>query len=149
MMGKMRRKRFLSIVVFSLAVILLMPQESMGQKRVKQGPPPWAPAHGYRAKTRHLYFPEQNFYFDVQRNVYIFPDGGRWVVSASMPVFLTGIDLRAARKVELEINTDSPQAFNNDHITKYKGDSPGNGKGKGKVPPGQQKKQSHAKGNRK
>lgn len=149
MMGKMRRKRFLSIVVFSLAVILLMPQESMGQKRVKQGPPPWAPAHGYRAKTRHLYFPEQNFYFDVQRNVYIFPDGGRWVVSASMPGFLTGIDLRAARKVELEINTDSPQAFNNDHIAKYKGDSPGNGKGKGKVPPGQQKKQSHGKGNRK
>lgn len=31
----------------------------------KKGPPPWAPAHGNRAKYKYLYFPECPAYYDT------------------------------------------------------------------------------------
>ena len=49
-----------------------------------QGPPPWAPANGYRAKVRHVYFPTQNMYYDLQDRVYIYANGGNWSISASI-----------------------------------------------------------------
>lgn len=84
------------------------------------GPPSWAPAHGYRAKTRHIYFPNHNFYFDLQRNVYIYMSGRTWRVSTSLPSILVGIDLRRSPKVELELTTDRPQAYNARHKKSYR-----------------------------
>ena len=40
--------------VLILVFMLVMPADVFSQ-----GPPPWAPAHGYRAKTRHIYFPDK------------------------------------------------------------------------------------------
>lgn len=86
----------------------------------KQGPPSWAPAHGFRAKTRHIYFPEHNVYYDNQKGVYISVDGGKWSVSARLPLPLSGIDLQASTKVELGFTGDDPQQFNDRHLKKYK-----------------------------
>ena len=107
-------------IAIILILALLTPIESFGQgKGTTNGPPSWAPAHGYRAKTSHIYFPEQNFYFDLQTNEYIYLQGDAWQVSVKLPSLYAAIDLEKAVKVELELNTDSPQKFNHDHITKY------------------------------
>lgn len=90
------------------------------EKEKSKGPPAWAPAHGYRANTRHIFFPDQNLYFDLQRNVYIYLSAGNWQVSVKLPSLYAGIDLKGATKVELELDTDTPQKYNSEHILKFK-----------------------------
>lgn len=127
-----------------LAILLTLffasPTESYGQKKEKtNGPPPWAPAHGYRAQTRHIYFPDQNFYYDIQKSVYIYMSADRWQISVNLPALYAGVDLKIATKVELELDLDSPQKYNADHIVKYKGKAKGNmSKGRNN-PPGKKK----------
>ena len=118
--------------VVLLIVTFALPLDTLGQGKGKpKGPPPWAPAHGYRTKTRHVYFPDNNFYFDVQKSVYIYFSGDKWQVGVKLPSLYAGIDLKGAVKVELELDTDSPQKHNVDHKVKYKVKTKG-GKGKGK-----------------
>lgn len=107
---------FVVLIVLTLAPSLVL----SGQRNENGGPPPWAPAHGYRAKTRHIYFPDYNFYFDVQRNVYIYLEGSNWQVNANIPIMYAGLNLKVAAKVELDLNTDTPQKYNVDHIARYK-----------------------------
>ena len=42
------------------------------------GPPPWAPAHGYRAKQRYRYYPAYNIYQDPVSGVFFTFQGGAW-----------------------------------------------------------------------
>lgn len=93
-------------------------EKSNGRKEV--GPPPWAPAHGYRAKTRYTYFSEQSFYYDNSKGVYIYLRGKNWEVSAKIPHTFKNVNLSAAVKVELDYDADDPQKYNNDHKNKYK-----------------------------
>ncbi len=128
----MKSKTTLIGLVVFLIVTFTLPLDTLGQGKGKpKGPPPWAPAHGYRAKTKQVYFPEHNFYFDVQKNVYIYFSGDKWQVSAKLPSLYAGFDLKVAVKVELELDTDSPQKYNAEHKVKYKEKAKGN-KGKGK-----------------
>lgn len=48
-----------------------------GQAKPK-GPPPWAPAHGYRAKQRYRYYPSHNIYMDPASGAYFSFKGGIW-----------------------------------------------------------------------
>ncbi|WP_276131712.1 hypothetical protein [Polluticoccus soli] len=64
--------------------------------RVKGGPPPWAPAHGYRAK-QHVYFPDYRFFYDPYRGGYSYWQNNGWVFSPTVPGFLGGVDLGKAR----------------------------------------------------
>jgi hypothetical protein len=97
-----------------------------------QGPPPWAPAHGYRAKHRYHYYPSSSIYFDVGRGLYFYYEGGDWRVSASLPV---AIHIDINEYVTLEMDTDRPYEFHSDVTKRY--------------PPGQLKKMGKAKGKRK
>lgn len=92
-----------------------------GNSSVKEkgGPPPWAPAHGYRAKTRYVYFQDHGVYYDHDRGVYISLSGGNWQISAKLPSLLSGIDLTAAVKVDLDFSGDDPHKHHNDHKKKY------------------------------
>jgi hypothetical protein len=107
---------FLLLGILSVAV----PMETLGQGKDKKGPPPWAPAHGYRAKTRHVYFPQYNFYFDLQRGVYIYLSGSTWQVAAKLPASFAEVDLKGAVQVELDLDTDTPQKYNSEHKVKFK-----------------------------
>ena len=89
----------------------------------KGGPPPWAPAHGYRAKHRYRYYPSVYVYFDLERRVYFHLEGGKWCVSARLP---SGIHIEFAKYVSIELETDRPYEFFSEHRKKY--------------PPGQAKK---------
>ncbi len=132
----MKTKNIIRGLVVLLTLNLTLWDDAFGQ------PPPWAPAHGYRAKVRYIYFPDYNFYFDLQRGVYIYMSGDIWQIGIALPVMYTRIDLGGAAKVQLELNTDSPQQYNADHIIKYKVQNkgqpdkiklrPGHGNGHGK-----------------
>lgn len=130
--------------IFFLSLFLMfffLPEaELLAQGRPGGGPPPWAPAHGYRAKTRYVYFPDHNFYFDIQRGMYIYLIGGAWTVAATLPSLYARINLKTSRQVELDFYNDNPQRHNKDHIIKHKGKGPGgpppgrgggNGRGRG------------------
>lgn len=87
------------------------------------GPPPWAPAHGYRAKYRYRYYPDAAVYLDVGRGLYFYLQNGRWTVAASLP---RGITMDLGRYVVLEMDVDKPYLYHQDVVRKY--------------PPGQAKK---------
>lgn len=82
----------------------------------QKGPPPWAPAHGYRAKQKYLFFPDCPAYYDTDRGVYFYLEGDNWVVSVSLPDRLS---LKAGTQVVLEIETDKPYLYYEDHKRKY------------------------------
>ena len=83
------------------------------------GPPPWAPAHGYMAKTRYVYFQDHNCYYDNDRGVYIYLKTGSWEVSAKIPDLLKNVDLSVAIKIDLNLDADNPQKYNAEHRKKY------------------------------
>jgi len=91
--------------------------------QVKKAPPPWAPAHGYRAKYNYKYYPSNSIYYDTGRRIYFYYRNGSWSASVSLPV---GITLRVDDFVTLEMDTDTPYTHHREIRKKY--------------PPGQQKK---------
>jgi hypothetical protein len=102
-------------------VSLVLSTEIIAQsKNNGHGPLPWAPAHGFRAKTRHVYFPEYNFYFDIEKKVYIHFQAGKWTVTAELPARLGNINLRNASKFELDIDIDNPQIYNSEHQMRFR-----------------------------
>ena len=79
----MKTKLFTIALSVFFALSLSMPTEvSARNHRV----PFWAPAHGYRAQTRQVYFPKYNMYYDIQRGTYISVDNGRWSASLNLPI---------------------------------------------------------------
>ncbi len=92
------------------------------------GPPPFAPAHGYRAKFNYYYYPDAYVYFDLSRRVYFYLEGDNWRMSASLPDY---ISVRLRGYVSIELNTDTPYIYFHEHREKY--------------PPGKWKKRNHKK----
>jgi hypothetical protein len=85
-------------------------------KKVKKGgPPPHAPAHGYRAKHKYQYYPSCRVYFDPSRDIYFYLDGPNWRFSVSLPhtIQLVG------DYVSIEMNTDKPYIYYDEHKRKY------------------------------
>ena len=87
-------------------------------KEKAKGPPPWAPAHGY--KKRHIYFPDQKVYYDNTKGVYIHMVNGKWEVSVEIPLSLKNVDLKLAAKIELDMDdSDTPQLKFEEHLKLY------------------------------
>ena len=83
------------------------------------GPPPWAPAHGYRAK-QHVYFPDYYTYFDPRRNGYVYWGNNDWIFTPKLPSFLSGVDLGGARMQLLPLPlTSLPQLNFNDNARSF------------------------------
>ena len=110
-------KRKLVAIILTL---VLLPSVWGQPKNNGSGPPPWAPAHGYRAQTQHVYFPSLNIYFDVHRNVYYFLSGNKWIASPRVPIGIPLSLLRLAPKVQLRDVTPAPYLFNNQHRVDFK-----------------------------
>lgn len=70
-----------------------------------KGPPPWAPAHGYRAKYNYRYYPSSRVYYDTGRNIYFYYNNGDWRVSVSLP---NEIRIDFDDFVALEMDVDKP-----------------------------------------
>lgn len=91
-------------------------QKPMVVEKRKGGPPPHAPAHGYRAKYAYLYYPSTCVYFDVHRKCYFYLEGNSWKVSLSLPKHLL---VRLGDHVTIEMDTDKPYTNFKEHKRKY------------------------------
>jgi hypothetical protein len=53
-------------------------------------PPPWAPAHGYRAKQapeyQYVYYPAQQVYYAPASGTWFWMNGGNWQAGVNLPV---------------------------------------------------------------
>lgn len=94
----------------------------------KKGPPAHAPAHGYRAKHQYRYYPSCSVYYDTGRRIYFYLEGDNWEVGASLP---SGLQMRLGDYVSMELDTDRPYIYHEEHVKKY--------------PPGQLKKKKKLK----
>lgn len=91
-------------------------------------PPPWAPAHGYRAKHQYLYYPSRRIYYEPARSLWFWLDAGNWRVGASLPDRLSRY---ATRGVSIELDTDRPyerQSWVDEHYGHHAHGDPGQGK---------------------
>ena len=104
---------FIGILV--LVFMLVIPTDAFSQ-----GPPPWAKGHLYKAKTRYVYFPDQNMYYDIQRKSYIYASNNNWEVRTQVPSVYVGINLGKSTQVELDFYGDAPQRKKKKKRTVYK-----------------------------
>ncbi len=98
----------------------------------KEGPPPWAPAHGYRGKHQYHYYPSAQVYFDIGRRIYFYYQSGRWEASAQLPA---AIKARLGGSVGLEMDTDRPYEFHKEVLRRHPPGRPNDkvkSKGKGR-----------------
>lgn len=76
------RNRYSALLVF-VAAGIAAPLPALAD------PPPWAPAHGYRAKQersyRYVYYPAQQVYFSPEQNIWFWMSGGNWQFGVHLP----------------------------------------------------------------
>lgn len=82
----------------------------------KGGPPPHAPAYGYRAKHQYRYYPCCSAYYDAGRGVWFYIKTGDWTIGASIP---TDIRAQLGYYVNISMDTDTPYEFNDEHRKQY------------------------------
>jgi hypothetical protein len=82
----------------------------------KGGPPPHAPAYGYRAKYNYRYYPASSVYYDMDRGLYFYLEGPDWQISASLP---HAIQVGLGDHVVLEMEADKPYIHYDEHKHKY------------------------------
>jgi hypothetical protein len=87
------------------------------------GPPPHAPAHGYRRNHQYYYFPRQEVYFAVRSGTYFWFEGKYWKAGVSLPGHVR-VDLDDA--VTITLGTERPYERHKETKKKY--------------PPGQRKR---------
>lgn len=88
----------------------------VGHKHREGGPPPHAPAHGYRAKYHYSYYPNCSVYYDHGRRIYFYIKGDHWEVGGSLPNHL---QIALGDSVEIELDTDKPYIHHAEHVKKY------------------------------
>ena len=91
-------------------------KSSKSAPHVKKGPPPWAPAHGYRAKHKYRYYPSSHVYYDTGRGLYFYYSNGDWRMSVSLP---SRICIAVNDFVALEMNSDKPYKYHSEVKKKY------------------------------
>ena len=79
--------------------------------------PSWGPA-GYDY-AMYYYFPDFNFYYDVERALFYYPNYGRWVSARVLPAG-RGFPTDLHRYYKVVINRHNPWNYNRQHRTRYK-----------------------------
>lgn len=93
------------------------PSPEKYKKGKKQGgPPPHAPAHGYRAKHQYRYYPCCSTYYDAGRRMWFYIKTGDWAIGASIP---TDLKAQLGHYVNISMDTDHPYEFNDEHRKEY------------------------------
>ncbi|UCF83587.1 MAG: hypothetical protein JSV50_20875 [Desulfobacteraceae bacterium] len=92
-----------------------VPPPGYGTK-AKGGPPPHAPAHGYRAKYTYRYYPSEYVYFDNGRGLYFYLEGDQWRMSVSLP---SRLHVRLGDYVTIGMDSDKPYTHFEDHKRKH------------------------------
>lgn len=80
-----------------------------------KGPPPWAPAHGMRAKYDYRYYPQAAVYRDDARGLWFYYEDGEWTAGANLPV---SISINVSDYVTVSMDTDTPH-LHHDEVSKH------------------------------
>lgn len=89
-------------------------------------PPPWAPAHGYRAKQhRYIYYPAYQVYYAPETSLWFWFGGGQWRTGVNLP---TGIVLSGVPGVSVVLDTGYPYQQHDYVVERYGGDWGGHGR---------------------
>lgn len=80
-------------------------------------PPPWAPAHGYRAKQHHyVYYPRHEVYYAPSSQLWFWLDGGNWRVGTYLP---NHIAVAGYPGVSIILGTERPYEMNTYVVERY------------------------------
>ena len=96
--------------------VLVVHDPEAGYGHHNGGPPPHAPAHGYRAKYQYRYYPSCSVYYDYGRKIYFYIKGDHWEFGASLPSHLR---IGLGDSVNIELDTDKPYIYHAEHVKKY------------------------------
>ncbi|HYC71973.1 MAG TPA: hypothetical protein VEB66_12245 [Opitutaceae bacterium] len=92
------------------------PEVEVIEAPAQQGPPPWAPAHGFRRNRGYYYYPDTNVYFRPADRTWFYLEGRDWRIGASLP---TAVRVDLTRAVSLEMETDRPFEFHSSVKERY------------------------------
>ncbi len=81
-------------------------------------PPPWAPAHGWRAKHRYVYYPSAEVYYAPETRMWFWLGGNGWQAGVSLPVALQGYVSTGGVSIDLDV--DRPY-LRNDYVVRHYG----------------------------
>lgn len=72
-------------------------------------PPPWAPAHGHRAKQqreyRYVYYPGQQVYYAPEQQLWFWMNGGNWQLGVNLP---TQYRVASSSGVQVTLHSERP-----------------------------------------
>lgn len=86
-------------------------------QQVYADPPPWAPAHGKRAKQHpYTYYPEYGIYYAPESRMWFWLEGSDWRIGASLPLDYKSY---ATGGVSIELGTDKPYEENDFVVEHY------------------------------
>lgn len=94
-------------------------------------PPPHAPAHGYRAKHEYVYYREREIYYEPERRLWFWIDGGDWRFGASLPAYFQQF---TSGGISIQLDSDTPYTEHRYVVDHYGKGSKNKSKGKGKGP---------------
>ncbi|GEM_PF-827139 len=69
-------------------------------------PPPWAPAHGYRAQHHYVYYPHGEIYYAPERRLWFWLSGNGWQAGVRLPMALRSY-VRVGG-IDIELDADRP-----------------------------------------
>ncbi|MBI4190294.1 MAG: hypothetical protein HY525_07115 [Betaproteobacteria bacterium] len=82
-------------------------------------PPPWAPAHGYRAKQySYVYYPVREIYYAPESRMWFWMNGGAWQFGASLPVEYR--QYTGSGGVSIVLESDRPYVYH-EHVVAHHG----------------------------
>jgi hypothetical protein len=82
-------------------------------------PPPWAPAHGWRAKHQYVYYPSAEVYYEPASSMWFWLGGNGWQAGVSLPLALQGYV--SVGGVNISLDVDRPYLQNEDVVRRYGG----------------------------
>lgn len=104
------KKRYLLLATLSLVLGADLPAQA--------DPPPWAPAHGRRAKEivevrpvvreySYIYYPAYQVYYEPQQQMWFWMNGGNWQFGVNLPAQYSRYSY-ASGGVSVVLNSDRP-----------------------------------------
>jgi hypothetical protein len=104
-------------------------------------PPPWAPAHGWRAKHHYTYYPRGEVYYAPESRTWFWLDGGNWRSGIRLPLAFQAY-IRTGG-INIELGTDRPWVDHRYVVEHYGGERPREYRGRDDHDRGERRRHEH------